>query len=567
MKDRVIYPLAVIYPLVEIAPGTGACRLGPQKRHGSLNPSSTLRCLFALMCVVSLFALLSPSALAAAEEEAPPVYPTGTARLVLQGQIVTGVPFIVAPGGPQFGLVPIARALGVELRVGPLGSNNTLIFENARITVGPDLAAMVVVGEDAAEREEIVSFRHRPLAAPQGIQVPLDFLDMSFGEQLGFQFAWQSDTLRLEVSRRQLEEIDLQVDLIHQYRLSTIELQLSKAPRYRVEYLPGALEIRFLEDRLRLPVSMPRGNDPLVRNIVALPDRLRIELADDAQADEPRLLTQPVVRLVVEVFQGSASVATPDDPDGLGGTDGRRPVGVRTIVIDPGHGGVETGAIGRSGSMEKDLTLQVARRLRRELERRMPVKVVLTRDSDVDVHWDTRTAIANQNKADLFISLHFNSSFGRSAKGAETFFLSREASDQMAADAAAMENQASPDAGDDPELDLKMILWDLAQSYHLAESQRFASLVQEELNLALGLRDRGVKQAPFRVLMGANMPAVLVELGFLSNREEETKAQSPTHQAELVAALVRATQRFKTQMEAREAAFSADEASPGEGRR
>lgn len=519
------------------------------------------RCSLVLACCLWLG--LSTS-LSAQDDEAP-VYPSGVARLVVQGQVVTGVPFSIAPSGPLLGLEPIARALDVELRVGPLGANNTLIFDNARITVGPDLAAMVVVGQDAAAREDIVSFRQRPLKLPDGLRVPMEFLDMTFGEQLGLQFLWQADTLRLEVSRRQLAEIDLQVGLVHQYRLSTLELRLSKAPRYRVERFPGALEIKFLEDRLRLPVRLPRGGDPLVRNIVALPDRLRIELADGAQAGEPRLLTQPMVRLVVEVFEGVASTVNPDDELPVRGSDNDR-AGIRTIVIDPGHGGVETGAIGRSGSMEKDLTLQVARRLRRELERRMPVKVVLTRDSDVDVHWDTRTAIANQNKADLFISLHFNSSFGRSAKGAETFFLSREASDQMAADAAARENQKSSGAqGDDPELDLKMILWDLAQSYHLAESQRFASLVQEELNLALGLRDRGVKQAPFRVLMGANMPAVLVELGFLSNPGEEAKAQSPTHQADLVAALVRATQRFKTQMEAREAAFSGGDAKPGEG--
>lgn len=550
---------------MEVAPGV----LRQKGTFPSLRTPFRIACLRRVLvwaCIVGCLGLTGPGAWAEGDDESTPVYPSGVARLVVQGQVVTGVPFAVTPGGPQLGLEPIARALGVELRVGPLGSNNTLVFENARITVGPDLAAMVVVGDDAAGREEIVSFRHRPLAAAGGLQVPLDFLDLSFGEQLGVQFFWNADALRLEVERRQLEEIDARIDLVHQYRLSTLEVQLSKAPRYRVEYLPGALEIRFLEDRLRLPVALPRGGDPLVRNIVALPDRLRIELADNAQAAEPRLLTQPVVRLVLEVFQGNAT-STAEDPNGADGDDGERPAGIHTIVIDPGHGGVETGAIGRSGSMEKDLTLQVARRLRRELERRMPVKVVMTRDSDVDVHWDTRTAIANQNKADLFISLHFNSSFGRSAKGAETFFLSREASDQMAADAAAMENRASPDAGDDPELGLKMILWDLAQSYHLAESQRFATLVQEELNLALGLRDRGVKQAPFRVLMGANMPAVLVELGFLSNREEESKAQSPTHQADLVAALVRATQRFKTQMEAREAAFNPEEANPGEGRR
>lgn len=543
----------------------GAALDAPSGRRGG--PSSGRRPGLGVLLLVAL--LLCSSSGWAEETEAPPVYPTGNARLVVQGQIATGVSFSIAPGGPQFSLGPIARALGVELRVGPLGGNNTLVFENARITVGPDLAAMVVVGQDAAEREDIVSFRHRPLAAPDGLRVPLDFLDMSFGEQLGVQFQWQADALRLEVMRRQLEEIEARVNLIHQYGLSTLEIQLSKAPRYRVEHLPGAVEIRLLEDRLRLPVSLPRGADPLVRNIVALPDRLRIELVDNAQAAEPRLLTQPLVRLVVEVFEGAASrggtTADGTQPDRSTSDDDT--TGIRTIVIDPGHGGIETGAIGRSGSMEKDLTLQVARRLRRELERRMPVKVVLTRDSDIDVHWDTRTAIANQNKADLFISLHFNSSFGRTAKGAETFFLSREASDQMAADAAAMENQGVQTPPDDPELDLKMILWDLAQSFHLAESQRFASLVQEELNLALGMRDRGVKQAPFRVLMGANMPAVLVELGFLSNPEEERKAQSLTHQADLVDALVRATQRFKSQMEARGGTFSGDSSRPEEGGR
>ncbi|MDX1643730.1 MAG: N-acetylmuramoyl-L-alanine amidase, partial [Thermoanaerobaculia bacterium] len=92
---------------------------------------------------------------------------------------------------------------------------------------------------------------------------------------------------------------------------------------------------------------------------------------------------------------------------------------------------------------------------------------------------------------------------------------------------------------------LDLILWDLAQSHHLAESQRFARLIQEELNGALGLTDRGVKQAPFRVLRGAAMPAVLVELGFLSNPEEERKLQDPAYRTQLVDALVRATQRYR----------------------
>ena len=99
--------------------------------------------------------------------------------------------------------------------------------------------------------------------------------------------------------------------------------------------------------------------------------------------------------------------------------------------------------------------------------------------------------------------------------------------------------------------DLELILWDLAQSHHMSESQRFAKLVQGELNQTLQLRDRGVKQAPFRVLMGAAMPAVLVELGFLSNPDEEKKLQDPEYRGNLISALARAVQRYKAQVENR----------------
>jgi N-acetylmuramoyl-L-alanine amidase len=163
--------------------------------------------------------------------------------------------------------------------------------------------------------------------------------------------------------------------------------------------------------------------------------------------------------------------------------------------------------------------------------------------------------MANQNKADLFISIHLNSSLGSGAYGTETYFLSAEATDAPAARAAAAENLEAAPGGtpaDSQDMqDLQLILWDLAQSQHLAESQRFAKLVQGELNQALQLRDRGVKQAPFRVLRGAAMPAVLVELGFLSNPDEEKKLQDPEYRGQLIAALARAIQRYKALVENR----------------
>jgi N-acetylmuramoyl-L-alanine amidase len=245
----------------------------------------------------------------------------------------------------------------------------------------------------------------------------------------------------------------------------------------------------------------------------------------------------------LQTAAGSSSAVAPTSS-----SDVRRSV----IVLDPGHGGSETGALGPSGAREKELTLLLAQTLARRLEERLGVKVVLTRDDDADLGLDARSAIANQHGAELFVSLHLNASFGAKATGAETYFLSLEASDARAAAAAAVENQPQAAAGGDPvtpdgiDEDLRLILWDLAQTHHLGESQRFARLVQQELDEALGLRDRGVKQAPFRVLMGAAMPAVLVELGFITNPAEEQRLLDPEYRGQLVEALVRAIQRFRS---------------------
>ena len=224
--------------------------------------------------------------------------------------------------------------------------------------------------------------------------------------------------------------------------------------------------------------------------------------------------------------------------------------GLRTIVLDPGHGGPEQGAIGPAGTEEKQLTLVLAKALRRKLEEQLPVEVLLTRSDDLDVPHDSRTAMANQNRADLFISIHLNSSPDSSAHGAETYFLSPKASDEQAMRRAEAENAGSSgssfDTGGD---DLQLILWDLAQSQHLAASQRLARIIQEELNETLGLENRGVKQAPFRVLMGATMPAVLVELGFISNPEEEMELLDPAYRADLLDAVTTAVLRFHALLE------------------
>ncbi len=205
------------------------------------------------------------------------------------------------------------------------------------------------------------------------------------------------------------------------------------------------------------------------------------------------------------------------------------------VVIDPGHGGVDKGAMGPGGIKEKDLTLKVAKRLARILTRKYGYRVNLTRDDDTFIPLEDRTEMANSLGADLFISIHVNASKISYAKGVETFFLSYDASDEEAVRLAAVENGFNPShTGIEYDLnnDLKTTLLDLVETAAHHESSTLAESIHVSLINFTGRGDRGVRQAPFAVLDGAAMPAVLVELGFISNRSDERWLLSKRGRAE-----------------------------------
>jgi N-acetylmuramoyl-L-alanine amidase len=473
----------------------------------------------------------------------------------------------IAPGGPLFSLKPLVDSLGGQLSADSSGESVSLKIEGAEVVIGGG-SAVITVGES------IVSLSQPVTHGPGGFQVPLDFLRKTYGDLAGYSFDWRPEESRLVIARRESREIKVMLDVVHLQGMTTVVLQFPETPRYHLNQQPGLVEVQMLADRLAPPPARKRLEDALVQDVAVTPQQVRIQLVPDAEV-ESYVLENPF-RLVFDVHR--KTMATVPVLPRSGPVE--RGSGVRTIVVDPGHGGAESGAVGPGGVQEKELTLQLARDLTARLEQRLPVRVVLTRGDDATLPLDARTAIANQNKADLFISIHLNSSLGSGAHGAETYFLSSQASDRRAASAAAAENTAvfsgvsgvsggAGGAGAGPGMqenqDLQLILWDLAQSHHLAESQRFAALVQAELNEALQLKDRGVKQAPFRVLMGAAMPAVLVEVGFLSNPDEETKLQSSAYRANLIDALVRAVMRYKTAVETPSSALPmpAGAASPG----
>ena len=214
------------------------------------------------------------------------------------------------------------------------------------------------------------------------------------------------------------------------------------------------------------------------------------------------------------------------------------------IVIDPGHGGHDTGTIGPHGLEEKDLVLEVGRRLGKILETRLGAEVVYTRKDDTFVPLETRTAIANQERADLFISIHANSSRDPGARGVETYYLNFTSSPE-ALEVAARENAVSEKSI----YELQDLVKKITLKDKIEESREFAGDVQQSLHSGLALkspaiRNRGVKKAPFIVLIGANMPSILAEISFVSNPGDEHRLETAEYRRRIAESLYRGIAKY-----------------------
>ena len=254
----------------------------------------------------------------------------------------------------------------------------------------------------------------------------------------------------------------------------------------------------------------------------------------------------PLKEEVEEVPPPEPEITTPVLP----AEEAKRPR-VRTIVIDPGHGGKDPGAIGPRGTKEKDVVLKIAHKLAKELHKDLKVRVILTRYHDIFLPLAERTAVANRQKADLFISIHCNASLKSRTKGFEVYFLSDEASDEEAQAVANMENAVMAlEERTEERNELSSILWSLAMNEFMNESSELCSLVSSKVDNSIrGMDNRGVKQAGFTVLRGAKMPAILVEVGFISNRSEARKLKSSKFQKELVESICAGVKEYKQWVE------------------
>ncbi|MGD0183357.1 MAG: N-acetylmuramoyl-L-alanine amidase, partial [Terriglobales bacterium] len=315
-----------------------------------------------------------------------------------------------------------------------------------------------------------------------------------------------------------------------------------------------------------LPVNDLATRDVTIKDTAANKEKAVVAKLDPAALDtgkpdsavvndeSPKLATTPSgaadVKTTTSKRKRKPQTADPDireaQPTASGERSLTRALGLKIgkIVIDPGHGGHDTGTIGPNGLEEKDLVLDVSRRLGKLLQTRLGAEVIYTRRDDTFIPLETRTAIANQEGADLFVSVHANSSHDPDARGVETYYLNFTSSPD-ALEVAARENAVSEKSIHE----LQDLVKKIALKEKIDESQEFASDVQTSLHSGLaaknpGERDRGVKKAPFIVLIGANMPSILAEISFVSNPGDERRLETSDYRQKIAESLYRGIAKY-----------------------
>ncbi len=346
-------------------------------------------------------------------------------------------------------------------------------------------------------------------------------------------------------------------------------LELSEAPNYRVFLLPNPY--RVVIDLPELNWSVPENRIPKGRGVI---EALRFGLFSPGTSRVVLDLKQPVLvksafvlppkegkpyRLVVDVEPVTVAAFNAAPEARLGATSSKPlrtaqpaiPANVQpkaagdrrpTVVIDPGHGGVDPGSTGLSGLLEKDLALDYAFELKRQLEASKRFRVVMTRDRDVFLALRDRIQIAHQAKGDLFVSLHANNHKSKKIKGFSVYTLSEKSSDKEAKSLAAKENKADIIAGFDLSEQTEVvrdILIDLAQRESKNQGKQFASDVVNEVGQVASLLGNPHRYAGFAVLKSPTIPSVLLEIGYLSNRAEEKRLRDKSYRKKLMSALAR----------------------------
>jgi N-acetylmuramoyl-L-alanine amidase len=445
------------------------------------------------------------------------------------------LPFRAVGATEMLPLDLLATVFDFRVQDDPQAGGVVILASGQRVLLTPGQTLVSVSGR-------IVSLSGPVLRDGQAVLVPVDFLSRALGPAMNQRIDVRRGSHLIVLGDARVPQLAPRFE--RQGANGRLTIDVSPPAVHRTTRDGNRLVIRFDANALDL-LPMTGGAPEFVSAVRADGPALTVDLgpaASSVRTDD----TDPA-RLTVE-FSTNAPAAPAPPAAPSGGRPATVPQemppladitaggGLRIVAIDPGHGGDDAGAHGVGGAVEKDLALQVARRLKSAIESRIGLRVLLTREGDEAVPIDRRTALANNNKADLLISLHANASLQPSARGAQVLSLGLEDYKDRARGLPV--SLPVPVVGGGMRL-IDAMPWDLAQIPHAPQSAALAAIIVRHLTEHnVKLYPRSNDQAPLRVLVGANMPAVLIEMGFLSNIDDERALASGEVAGAVVEALI-----------------------------
>ena len=440
----------------------------------------------------------------------------------------------------------LATAFQLTVREESLGAV-TVSYKGKTIVLTPDQALASIAGR-------LVSLPAPPSRNGRRWLVPVEFISRALSLIYDARLDLRKPSRLLIIGDLRVPRITVRYDALG----TSGRLTIDATPRANATVTQEAehLTIKFDADALDAPnPPLPSSPSPGLVLAVRLVDATTMAVDLGPRFAGFKAASQPVdttTRLAIDIVAAStdapAAAAVPPSPPpqqsplDLPPSFGQPSSTFRTIAIDPGHGGDDEGVHSADGAKEKDLTLTIARRLKSVIETRLGLRVLLTRDDDRSVPVDERASVANNNKSDLFISLHANGSMRPSTSGATIYVAAFDRQDAQASTGGGAERVPTLGGGS---RDIELVPWDLAQTRHLDQSSAFAEMLQQAFHDHVPLAARPVDRAPLRVLESANMPAVLVELGYLTNAEQAKLLTNDGSQNAIVQALFEAIVKFR----------------------
>ena len=471
-----------------------------------------------------------------------------TPLIVLSQEGRQPVPTIVLDGQELIALDEVAARFQVTVREDTLAGGITLTYNGRTIVVSNDQPMASVSGR-------LVTLPSPARRSGGRWFVPLELLPRALAPIYDRRIDLRRASRLLVVGDLRVPRVTGRIDSVGPPTRATIEI--SPAAPVSVTTEAGRLLIRIDADALDL--GLPPDGDGLIEQLrqgdqpttvaVVLASRASAARAVPAEANGVTRVTIDVTGLAAPASTAAATpAATPPAGAAAPPPLTRSRALLQTIVIDPGHGGDDVGVLGRRGTEEKAITLGVARRLRALIETQLGIRVILTREDDRAITLDQRAAVANNSKADLFLSLHMNAAPAATVAGAEVFYLRLDREGEDARRAAASEAVVLPVLGGAVRT-VNLIEWDLAQARHVDRSEVLAGILEDHLRAHVIMSRRPRQNAPLRVLASVDMPAASIEMAYLSNAEQEQLALSEAYQNALAQAMYDAVVGFRAYLE------------------